>query len=133
MHEPFIDYETGTIKQGAHYFKPPEPAILQYVDHPEHKYKGNVGFLTRRKINVDGILMIGKEANKIEDQPLFVTDAQIFKDKQEIARKILALRQCDAEKAGVDRKTFQRIKERIRGGEINIDTPALKRLICAMC
>ena len=133
VHEPFIDYETGTIKQGAHYFKPLSRTILQYVDHPEHKYKGNVGLLTRRKINVDGILIIGKEANKIEDQPLFVTDAQIFKDKQEIARKILALRQCDAEKAGVDRKTFQRIKERIRGGEINIDTPALKRLICAMC
>lgn len=133
VHEPFIDYETGTIKQGAHFFKPLSRTILQYVDHPEHKYEGKVGLLTRRKIKVDGILIIGKEANKIEDQPLFITDAQVFRDKQEIARKIFALRQCDAEKAGVDRKTFQRIKERIRGGEINIETPAIRRLICAIC
>ena len=74
-----------------------------------------------------------KEANKIEVRHLFIPDVQVFRDKQEIGRKILALRQCEAEKAGVDRKTFQRIKERIRGGEINIDTPALKRLICVLC
>jgi len=48
----------------------------------------------------------GKRANKIEDQPLFVTDAQVFKDKKSICKKILSIRQCDAEKAGVDRKTF---------------------------
>ena len=125
MHEPFIDYETGTIKQGARLLQAPDRTILQYVDHPEHKYKGNVGLLTRRKINVDGILIIGKEANKIEDQPLFVTDAQIFKDKQEIARKILALRQCDAEKAGVDRKTFQRIRRGYGAGKSTLTRPPL--------
>ncbi|MFY9983001.1 MAG: hypothetical protein WAK75_10615 [Methanoregula sp.] len=41
--------------------------------------------------------------------------------------------QCDAEKSGVDRKTFQRIKTRIRKfGEINITTGAVRRLL-AMC
>jgi len=52
-----------------------------------------------------------------------------FEGQQTRVLKILALRQCDAEKAGVDRKTFQRIKERIRGGEINIKTGAIKRLL----
>lgn len=60
---------------------------------------------------------------------MFIPDAQVFRDKLEIARKILALRLCDVEKIGVDRKTFQRIKERMRDGEINIKTQAVNRLL----
>lgn len=130
VHEPFIDYETGTIMQGSRFFKPLSRTILQYVDHPECKYEGNVDLLIRKSINVDGVLIIGKEANKIEDQPLFVTDAQVFKDKKSICKKILSTRQCDAEKAGIDRKTFQRIKTRIqKSNTINLKTGAVKRLL----
>jgi hypothetical protein len=133
VHEPFIDYETGTIMQGSRFFKPLSRTILQYVDHPEYKYDGDVGLLIRKSINVDGVLLIGKEANKIEDQPLFVADAQVFKDKKSLCKKILTIRQCDAEKAGVDRKTFQRIKIRIQKTKtVNIKTGAVKRLL-AMC
>jgi DNA-binding CsgD family transcriptional regulator len=40
------------------------------------------------------------------------------------------MRQCDAERLGIDRKTFQRIKTRIRKfGEINIKTQAVSRLL----
>jgi len=130
VHEPFINYETGTIMQGSRFFKPLSRTILQYVDHPEYKYDGDVGLLIRKSINVDGVLLIGKEANKIEDQPLFVADAQVFKDKKSLCQKILAIRQCDAEIAGVDRKTFQRIKTRIQKSKtINIKTGAVKRLL----
>jgi hypothetical protein len=130
VHEPFINYETGTIMQGSRFFKPLSRTILQYVDHPEYKYEGNVGVLLRKLLTVDGVLIIGKEANKIEEQPLFVTDAQVFKDKKSLCQKILAIRQCDAENAGVDRKTFQRIKARIRkGNKINFKTCAITRLL----
>jgi hypothetical protein len=133
VHEPFIDYETGLIKQGSRFFKPLSKTILQYVDHPEYKFEGNVGLLIRKLINVDGVLIIGKEANKIEDQPLFVTDAQVFRDKQSIIQKILAIRQCDAERMGIGRSALKFIKDGIRGGkEINLKTPALNRLIRAM-
>ena len=133
VHAPFIDYETGTILQGSRFFKPLSRTILQYVDHPEYKYEGNVGLMIRKLINVDDVLIIGKEANKIEDQPLFVTDAQIFRNKKSICRKILAIRQSDAETAGVDRKTFQRIKSRIQTKKtINIKTSAVRRLL-AIC
>jgi hypothetical protein len=121
--------EAGRPPSRVHYFKHLNRTILQYVDHPEYKYESGVGLLTHRRIDIDWILLIDEEANKIEDQSMFITDAQIFNDKQEIVWKILALRQCDAEKIGVDRKTFQRIKERIRGGEINIDTAAVRRLL----
>jgi len=39
------------------------------------------GLLSRKLINVDDVLIISKEANKIEDQPLYIADAQIFRNK----------------------------------------------------
>jgi len=132
VHEPFIDYETGLIKQGSRFFKPLCRTILQYVDHPEYKYEGNVGLLIRKQINVDDVLIIGKEANKIEDQPLFVTNAQVFRDKKSVCQKILAIRQCDADKMGVGRSALKFIKDGIRSGKaINMNTPAINRLIRA--
>jgi hypothetical protein len=88
--------------------------------------------LGRKRIHVSEVAHIGKEANNIEDEPLDGGIVQVFRDEEKERRRIIEMRQCDAEKAGVDRKTFQRIKERIRGGEINIDTPALKRLTRAL-
>jgi hypothetical protein len=47
--------------------------------------------------------------------------------------KIIGMWQCNAEKAGVDRKTLQRIKARIRkNGTINIKTGAVKRLLAIL-
>jgi hypothetical protein len=58
------------------------------------------------------------------------TDAQVFKDKKSLCKMILSIRQCEAEKAGIDRKTFQRIKTRIqKSNTINIKTGAVKRLL----
>ena len=72
----------------------------------------------------------GKKANNIDERPLKTTDAQVFRDKQSICQKILSIRQYDAEKAGVDRKTFQRIKARIRKNyQINLKTRVVKRLL----
>ncbi len=59
-------------------------------------------------------------------------DAQVFRIKQEIARKILALCQCDAEKIGVGRSTLKFIKDGMKNGkEINLKTSAINRLIQA--
>ncbi len=77
VHEPFIDYD-GTIKQGLEYFKPFSKTILQYVDHPESKYDGDIGQLERKHIIVTEIVHIGKEANNIEDEPLEMGNVQVF-------------------------------------------------------
>jgi len=104
--------------------------IIQYADHPKYKYEGNTGLLRRQLINVDGVLIIGKEANKIDDQPLYIADAQVFRNKSTDCQRLLSIRQWDAENTGVDRKTFQRIKARIhKDGTINIKTIAVKRLL----
>jgi hypothetical protein len=110
VNEPFIDYETGIIKQGSQYYKPLSKTILQYIDHPEFKYDGNVGQLERRHIQVSEIVHIGKEANNIEDEPLETGNVQVFKNEEKERLRIVEMRQCDAEKLGINRGTRWRMK-----------------------
>ncbi|MGA2913114.1 MAG: hypothetical protein ABSE07_06325 [Methanoregula sp.] len=134
VHLPFIDYETGVGKHGSHYFKTLSRTVMNYIDHPEYKYEGDTGLLKRKHVHADDVIHIGKEANNIDLQPLKKINAQIFLDKRSICQKILSIRQCDAEKAGVDRKTFQRMKGRIRkNNHINLKTKAARRLVNMTC
>jgi len=55
---------------------------------------------------------------------------EFYRNAEKERLKILSIRQCNAEKAGVDRKTFQRIKTRIqKSKKINIKTGAVTRLL----
>ncbi|WP_135604818.1 hypothetical protein [Methanococcoides sp. NM1] len=129
VYEPFIDYATGEIKQGSHYFKPLSRTIMQYVEHLEHKFDGEIGVLERKQVHADSVVYIGKEANNIDEQELDVKKAQTFLNKKEIMWNIIALSQKHAEERGVDRKTFQRIKKRIiENGDIKLNTVAVKKL-----
>lgn len=49
VYEPFIDYETGEIKEGSQYFKQLSRTILQYVEYMENKSEGDIGVLERIK------------------------------------------------------------------------------------
>ncbi|WP_156148155.1 hypothetical protein [Methanosarcina sp. WH1] len=83
-----------------------------------------------KKIQAYYLVYIGKEANNIEDQPLDVTGAQEFINKQEIMNNILNMSQTEAEALGVSRSRFQGIKQRIReNGNLNLNTPAVRRLV----
>lgn len=84
VYEPFIDYGTGKIKEGSRYFKPLSRTIMQYVEHPEHKFDGDVGVLERKCIHSDGVVYIGKEANNIDEQELDVKQAQVFVNEEEL-------------------------------------------------
>jgi hypothetical protein len=103
---------------------------MDYFDHPEYKYEGEIDLLERREIYAYEVIHIGKEANNIDEQPLKKTDAQVFKDYQSICQKILLIRQSEAEKRGVGRSALKYIKDRIRTGKrINLKTKAVRRLI----
>lgn len=133
VYRPFIDYEAGEIREGLIFWKPLSHTISDYINHPEYKFEGDIGHLERKQIIADDIVYIGKEANSIENQPLEVMSAQEFLNKKQIMQKILEMRQKDVEACGVDRKTFQRIKQRIReNGGLNLKTPAVFRLIKLM-
>jgi hypothetical protein len=62
VHEPFIDYETGEIMQVSHYFKQLSRTIIEYANHPESKFDGDIGILKRKYVNADFVVPIGKEA-----------------------------------------------------------------------
>lgn len=92
VHEPFIDYETGEVKQGCQYFKPLSKTILQYIDHSEYKYDGDIGQLERCHIHGSEIVHIGKEANNIEDEPLETGNVQVFRNEEKEEEKIIQMR-----------------------------------------
>jgi len=130
VNKPFTDYQTGETKQGVQYFKPLSETILQYVEHMEYKFDGNIGVLNRKHIWADGLVYIGKEANNIEDQPLEVTKPQIFVNMEEKMQKILDITPEIARNAGIKhRSTLKRIKDRIiNDGKINLGTKEVKKL-----
>lgn len=131
VYEPFIDYQTGEVKEGSQYFKPLSITILQYVDHPENKFEGDIGGLERKQVQVDGVVYIGKEANNIDDQALDVKKAQVFIDEGEIKRKILALTPMEAREIGIMyRSTLKKVKDRIRSENIiNFKSGKMKMFI----
>ena len=131
VYEPFIDYESGEVKEGSQYFKPLSRTILQYVEHLENKFEGDTGVLEKKSIQADGLVYIGKEANNIEDQPLDITKSQVFINEEEIKQKILALTPEEARKLGIKhRSTLKRMKDRImKGGKINLKTRVISKLV----
>ncbi len=60
--EPFINYQTGEVKQGVQYFKPLSRTILKYIEHMENKFDGEIGVLERKRTQADGFVYIGKKA-----------------------------------------------------------------------
>ena len=117
-------------KQGSHYFKPLSQTILEYASHPEYKFGGEIGLLKRRHLEINNIVHIEKEANNIDDQALDIKKAQMFLDRAKIMEMILALSQKEVEEHGVDRKTFQIMKQRIwKNGTINPKTRVIRRFL----
>jgi hypothetical protein len=131
VYEQFIDYETGEVKEGSHYFKPLSRTIMQYVEHLEHKFDGEIGVLEREHVRADGIVYIGKEANNIDEQELDVKKAQEFVNEEEVKRIILSLTPAEAREIGIKhRSTLKKLKENIKSGrKFNFRTKAARMLI----
>ncbi|WMW22414.1 hypothetical protein RE476_00940 [Methanolobus mangrovi] len=129
VYESFIDYETGNLKNGSHYFKQLSRTIIEYANHLESKFHGEIGILERKPVKADSVIYIGKEANNIDEQALDVRKAQEFINKQEIMDNILNISVSKAKSLGVPKTTLWDMQKRIReAGELNLSTPAVKRL-----
>jgi hypothetical protein len=105
--------------------------ILQYIDHPENKFDGDIGLLERKHVHVDGVVYIGKEANNIDEQALKVKEAHIFIDEEEMKRKILALTPKEAREIGIKyRSTLKKMKDKIISGDkINFNTKEIRKIL----
>ena len=64
------------------------------------------------------VIHIGKEANNIDNEPLDAGNVQVFRNQEKERLRILTMRQCEAEREGIDRKTRWRMKKR-RENQIN--------------
>jgi len=50
----FIDYNTGDTLHGREYWKPLSDVFIDYIDHPDPKFEGDVRILQRRHLKPDG-------------------------------------------------------------------------------
>ncbi|HDQ07343.1 MAG TPA: hypothetical protein ENN44_00945 [Methanoculleus sp.] len=128
VHRHFIDYQSGEIMGGTRYFKRLGKTILQYLDHPEHKFDGDVGFLERRHIVAHGVIHIGKEANSVSEQALDVKKPQVFVNERELRIRIKNYSYSDWEKAGYSKGTLYYLKQIVgKGKPLNTNAEILKR------
>ena len=59
-------YENNT----QYYWKPLSEMFLDYMNHKEDKYDGDIGTLSRKKIKVDSVIHIGKRSNNLDESEI---------------------------------------------------------------
>ena len=74
--------------KGEVYWKPLGKTILQYMDHPEHKLGGDVGYLERKYITCNDIQYIGKESNNINEELYKSTMPVLYKNNEEFIKDL---------------------------------------------
>lgn len=130
VEKEFIDYNTGNTLQGREYWKPLSDVFLDYIDHPEAKFEGDIGVLQRRHLKPKGCVYIGKEANKIEMQELESNHVEIYPDIEKIRKFILDLTPAKAREIGIKyRKTLSDLKDRVKEGDFNMNTPDIRKVM----
>lgn len=126
----FIDYNTGETLQGREYWKPLSDVFLDYIDHPEAKFEGDIGVLQRRHLTPTGCVYIGKEANKVEMQELESNTIETYPDIEKIREFVLNITPAEARKIGIKyRSTLKKLKERVQEDDFNMDTKEMRKVL----
>ncbi|MBP1908253.1 DNA polymerase [Methanolobus bombayensis] len=126
----FIDYNTGDTLQGREYWKPLSDVFLDYINHPEAKFEGDIGVLQRRHLTPTGCVYIGKEANKVEMQELESNEVEIYHDIEKIREFVLGLKPDKAKEIGIEhRSALKQLKDRVREGDFNMNTKLMRMVI----
>ena len=103
---------------------------MQYIDHPENKFDGDIGLLERKHVHVDGVVYIGKEANNIDEQALDITRYQVFVDEKSVYDFILNLTPEKAREIGIKhRSALAYLKKKANGGVLNYKSCNIRRII----
>ena len=130
VEEKFVDYKSGKVLQGRHYWKTLGDVFWEYINHPESKYEGDVGILRRRLIVPEGGVYIGKEANKIEMGPLEGYPLEQYPNMLELRKFIEELTPTDAKSLGIKyRSTLRKLKERAGGSKLNLNTKMMRNIL----
>lgn len=134
-----LDYESGEELKGLQYWKPFVDIFWDYVNHPEAKFDGDVGVLSRKHVIVGSAVHIGKESNNLEQAGVLGAqendyvryDSSQFEQLMERKEKILLADSKDIKKYGVSRQTLlYNVKEAIACGAWNrISSCTINRLL----
>ncbi len=107
--------------------------FLDYIDHPEAKFEGDIGVLERRHLKPTGCVYIGKEANKVEMQELESNTVETYHDLEKIREYVLNITPAEARKIGIrHRSTLKQLKNRVREGDFNLNTKEMRKVLKAM-
>ena len=89
------------------------------MEHPEHKFNGEVGVLERKHVHADSIVCIGKEANNIDMQELEGNRVESYLNIEKFNEWLLCLTLDDVWEMGIEhRSTLKQLKDRVRDGGI---------------
>lgn len=118
----FVDYKTSKTYPNENsldtsfYWKPLSEVLLDYVNHPESKSKGSVGFLKRRylQINKNSIRYIGKEANNLEESNIIGDSKDNYTEYPRIKDSILDIPPNKSYKFGISRRNLINLQNKIR-------------------
>lgn len=99
--------------------------FLDYVNHKEEKYDGDIGTLSRKKIVIDNVTYIGKESNNLEESEILgVSDEDYvkyeskdgIKDTIQLKEIILKMRTKEARRIGLSKRHLFRLKKGLKKG-----------------
>lgn len=126
----FVDYYDDSRQRlrGKQYWKLFWDVFLDYLNHPELKFDGDVGILQRKHVVVTGVIHIGKESNRLDESELFGLDdssyeiypdeSEIDKKFKELAPKILELKPKDVKEYGISKQTLWNVKQMIETNQL---------------
>jgi hypothetical protein len=120
---PFVDYKTGVeCKDNTKfYWKPLSEYIFDYMNHNDNKYDGDIGELKRKHVFIDGVDLIGKESNNLEQSEVIgVSDDDYViydnKTEQKIMNVIRNMTIKQAKEIGISRRNLFYLKKRAKCG-----------------
>lgn len=119
-YDSFIDYESGKEMKGLQYWKPFADVFWDYINHPEAKFDGDIGVLSRKHVVVNSVMHIGKESNNLEQtEALGAHDDDYVVYSRDVAclrpyaDKILQAEPKDVRKFGISQQTLYNIKRAV--------------------
>lgn len=136
-YDKFIDYESGKEMSGLQYWKRFDNVFWSYVNHPEAKFDGDVGVLSRKHVLVNSVTHIGKESNNLEEAEVLGVqkdDYVIYGGSIERLAankdKLMVSEPKDVEPFKISQRTLYNVKQAIiRGNWNSISAKTIQRLL----
>ena len=109
--------------EGQQYWKPMDEIFHNYKNHPESKFKGDIGILERRDLFAKSTVLTGKESNNLDESQVFgvqESDYTLYHDdkakllkKRELEELILHLSPKVARNYRIDERRLRDWKKHI--------------------